>query len=180
MAGNLGSMLFYGTGFAIDGVPVPFGSLAATSGELTGTLLSGEPLDVVILFRAPTATITLVQAPECLDGIDNDGDGAIDLSGDLPDPGCSLVQTAKEAPACSDGIDNDGDGAIDFAADTLCQGAWDDDEASDPLPTKCGLLGIEPLVVLAYLHARRRRSGARSSRQTARAERTMHTSRDRL
>ena len=34
-----------GFGFEVDGVPVGFGTLAATSGRLTGTLASGEPID---------------------------------------------------------------------------------------------------------------------------------------
>jgi hypothetical protein len=93
---------------------------------------------------------------ECDDGIDNDGDGLVDLSGPNPDPGCNLVQMHEEAPQCSDATDNDGDLTTDFPADTLCQGAWDDDEATNPPPLSCGLLGIEPLALLAWALARRR------------------------
>ena len=52
--------------------------------------------------------------PECDDGIDNDGDGAIDTG----DPGCDDAADPFETSpslACDDGIDNDGDGAIDTA-----------------------------------------------------------------
>src|SRR5690606_19052507 len=51
---------------------------------------------------------------DCTDGLDNDGDGNIDLS----DPACAAGR-ANEAPdpvipECDDGLDNDGDGAIDL------------------------------------------------------------------
>ena len=67
----------------------------------------------------------------CSDGIDNDGDGLIDLA----DPGCTdaadndefNVVTPPPTTACSDGIDNDGDGLIDLA-DPGCTDAADDNE----------------------------------------------------
>ena len=72
----------------------------------------------------------------CNDGIDNDGDGLIDLA----DPGCSSVSDNDEfntamppATACSDGLDNDGDGLVDLA-DPGCSDASDDDEYNAPLP----------------------------------------------
>jgi hypothetical protein len=51
----------------------------------------------------------------CGDGIDNDGDGLIDLA----DPGCADALDGSEKDGtgtypCDDGIDNDGDGGIDF------------------------------------------------------------------
>ena len=76
--------------------------------------------------------------PACSDGVDNDGDGLIDLA----DPGCSSPQDDDEfnagpddgddndAPQCSDGIDNDGDGLIDMA-DLGCLSLLDDDESGD-------------------------------------------------
>lgn len=53
------------------------------------------------------------QRPACDDGLDNDGDGRVDLK----DPGCANVSTTTSEggplPACDDGIDNDLDGTID-------------------------------------------------------------------
>jgi hypothetical protein len=51
-----------GTGFAVDETPVPFGDLTAASGTLTGTLLSGDPIDNVfsgniVLLENPPLTI---------------------------------------------------------------------------------------------------------------------------
>ncbi|MDD5623798.1 MAG: hypothetical protein PHI23_03760, partial [Candidatus Peribacteraceae bacterium] len=53
-------------------------------------------------------------APQCSDGIDNDGDHLIDYPND---PGCTSPQDTDEqnpgATECSDGVDNDGDQKID-------------------------------------------------------------------
>jgi len=49
--------------------------------------------------------------PPCDDGLDNDGDGWVDV---LTDPGCHDETWPFEDPECDDGIDNDGDGAVDW------------------------------------------------------------------
>jgi len=78
---------------------------------------------------------------QCGDGIDNDGDGLVDLD----DPGCTDAgdndETNEIPPTtqCSDGIDNDGDGLIDLA-DPDCINAQDDDESTPP---PCGEVGTE-------------------------------------
>lgn len=118
--------------------------------------------DSLVDFPADPGCYAAVDASEqrdCEDGLDNDGDGLVDLSGPSSDPGCNLIQMQKEAPQCSDALDNDGDLVTDFPADTLCQGEWDDDEAANP--ASCGLLGIEPMAVVAFALARRRRSATR-------------------
>lgn len=48
---------------------------------------------------------------ECSDGVDNDGDGAVDHPAD---PGCAERHALEEAPACDDDLDNDGDGLADW------------------------------------------------------------------
>jgi MYXO-CTERM domain-containing protein len=47
----------------------------------------------------------------CSDGIDNDGDGQIDMA----DAGCAHASANIENPECSDGYNNDGDGLSDLA-----------------------------------------------------------------
>ena len=77
----------------------------------------------------------------CADGLDNDGDGAIDLA----DPGCVDAADTNETelppppppPACADGVDNDGDGAADLA-DPGCADAADNDETNAPPPPAGG------------------------------------------
>lgn len=114
--------------------------------------VSGNVLDHFRIVKGPAL-------PVCSNGLDDDGDGRIDVGGPNADPGCNLVQMQKEAPQCDDLADNDGDGATDFPADTLCQGAWDDDEASNPPPSSCGLLGLELLPLGVWALGRRRRAG---------------------
>jgi hypothetical protein len=54
-----------------------------------------------------------VETTDCSDGVDNDGDGGLDLA----DPGCASALDLSELDplvACDDGADNDGDGRTDF------------------------------------------------------------------
>ncbi len=55
-------------------------------------------------------SVALSPLVECGDGVDNDGDGAVDLA----DGGCNSALDTSEAMDCDDGLDNDGDGRIDF------------------------------------------------------------------
>lgn len=71
-------------------------------------------------------------APQCSDGIDNDGDGKIDFP---DDPSCASAdgndESAIAPPQCSDGRDNDGDGKIDYPADPGCFDPQQDSETDD-------------------------------------------------
>ena len=71
-------------------------------------------------------------APECNDGIDNDGDGLIDHP---EDPGCDNAEDNDESgniindeTQCNNGADDDGDGKTDYPEDPGCYGYEDDDE----------------------------------------------------
>ncbi len=75
----------------------------------------------------------------CSDGIDNDGDGVIDLA----DPGCASSSASIENPQCSDGFDNDGDGTTDFGGDPDCTGPGSNRELAPP-----------PAIVYAYRDCR--------------------------
>ena len=68
-------------------------------------------------------------APQCSDGVDNNGDGKIDYPND---PGCTgpldnsettIACPGASCPVCSDTVDNDGDGKKDFPADFGCSAA---------------------------------------------------------
>ncbi|MCA9547940.1 MAG: hypothetical protein KC613_26225, partial [Myxococcales bacterium] len=68
--------------------------------------------------------VDAVAPPACRDGLDNDGDGALDLA----DPGCEGTEDADEAdpaepPVCANGLDDDADGLTDYPADPDCAAA---------------------------------------------------------
>jgi large repetitive protein len=78
--------------------------------------------------------------PQCMDGIDNDGDGHIDYPND---PGCTHPHDDSEeddcpdgplCPQCSNGIDDDGDGNTDWPDDPGCTSAADPSE----IGAECG------------------------------------------
>jgi hypothetical protein len=59
------TLLIEGSGFAVDGIPVPHGDLAALTGTLTGTLASGDTIHSAFTrecFFSP-GTITLIPEP---------------------------------------------------------------------------------------------------------------------
>jgi hypothetical protein len=81
------------------------------------------------LYGSPGAA----ELPACGDGVDNDGDTAIDLG----DPGCAAASQDHEDPACNDGVDNDDDGEVDLG-DAQCSSASEDSEAANPVdPLLC-------------------------------------------
>jgi hypothetical protein len=75
--------------------------------------------------------------PACSNGIDDDGDGLIDMM----DPGCTdpLSDNGEADPpppaACSNGVDDDGDGLVDLD-DPGCKNK-DDDSETDAATTAC-------------------------------------------
>ena len=99
-----------------------------------------------------------LEAPDCSDGFDNDGDGLVDYGlAPTNDPGCGSPLTVRENPQSSNGVDDDLDGQVDYPADTKCKNVKDNDERTDP---PCGL-GAELAFVMALLGlaaSRRRRA----------------------
>lgn len=65
------------------------------------------------------AIVTVSTNPACSDGMDNDGDYAVDYP---DDPGCTSPSDTSERGTveCDDGIDNDGDTHIDYPNDEDC------------------------------------------------------------
>lgn len=69
---------------------------------------------------------------DCIDGLDNDGDGLIDHP---DDPGCLAEADVSElnpAIECDNGIDDDGDGLVDWPEDDGCEEVTDPSEVPEP------------------------------------------------
>ncbi len=131
----------------VSGVIVPGGSCE-------GPLVAAGVLSCSTGFAcAGPVGMKTCQVSQCLDGMDNNGDGKIDFPSD---PGCESSSDPVEdsvcpgpsCPACGDGMDNDADGGIDFPADSGCGAASDTSEGcvdADPIlaiaaPTTTGTL----------------------------------------
>ncbi len=71
---------------------------------------------------------------ECSDGLDNDGDGAIDFPADTS---CPNATWPSERSECADGINNDADGLTDFPLDPGCKSLIDLSE-EDAFDNQCG------------------------------------------
>lgn len=89
------------------------------------------------------ACVNNPEPPECSDGIDNDGDGAVDWPADFSCSSSKDDDEASPVAACQDGVDNDGDGLVDFPADPGCASAQDNDEFNEP-PGNDTYLGCTP------------------------------------
>ena len=118
-----GSWQSAGKHFASDGsAGADFGFTLELAGD---ELLVGSPHLLTATSGGAAYVLTVVA---CADGIDNDGDGLVDLS----DPGCANGEDLGERDPllpCDDGADNDADGRIDFDPVTYADPG---DESSTP------------------------------------------------
>ena len=115
-----------------------------------GRTIVGQGLDPDGHTEAWRAVLPEPVIGECNDGIDNDGDGLVDLA----DPGCPFPESTPENPQCDDGIDNNGDGLVDFD-DPNCQPSWPYWEKA---PCGIGIELVALIPAIRLLHSRRRRS----------------------
>ncbi|MCC6993648.1 MAG: VWA domain-containing protein [Deltaproteobacteria bacterium] len=151
---DMGDIAIRGTSSAPDGTLIRvffngiergLATVAAGNWTMTGFLGSFGSLYGGLEIRASADGATTLESdlsatcfarpiPACVDGKDNDGDGAIDFPGD---PGCDSPTDNDETNVvtqCADGGDNDGDMLVDLA-DPGCQDASDTTESG---PAACG------------------------------------------
>jgi len=115
-----------------------FSLITLSPGGPHGWPAFGGQLAVSQLVRDVIATLLAppVGLPECADGLDDDGDGAIDHP---DDPGCAAPDSLREDPRCDDQLDNDADGQVDFPLDPDCASASDGSEqGAAPVPALRG------------------------------------------
>ena len=127
----------YGKPDSVSVVPVFIVGSSEKEGAVTSDIIM--PIGIIstvsgIIYELESDNISVVT--ECNDGIDNDGDGFIDLS----DSGCSNSSDDDEFTPiiveCNDGIDNDGDSFIDYPNDPDCTASSDNNESTLVL-TEC-------------------------------------------
>jgi hypothetical protein len=148
---------------SIDLLTIPDDGSFPTDGTLgylrDGTIAANSPTN----FAGQSAS---VDARPCVDGLDNDGDGYVDLG---EDPACRDADWPREDAQCQDGLDNDGQTGTDFdggasilgaagvdpdGADPSCLGApWRNSE----VPARACGLGPEAAALLAAAAALGRR-----------------------
>ena len=80
---------------------------------------------------SPDVSIPLPACPaQCKDGIDNDGDGAIDIADFSCQGDPDRDDESNPQASCQDGVDNDNDGLTDLA-DPGCRDSQDNDESDE-------------------------------------------------
>jgi hypothetical protein len=111
-------------GVALDHLPLLAlgGAAAFVDG---GRVVVGNASAGDFTFTSNDLGLTAYVVTDCRDGLDDDGDGAIDYPAD---PGCASASDPSERSPlrpCDDGADNDGDGWVDVGGDPVCQtGDW--------------------------------------------------------
>ena len=113
--GDSGGAVFIGSSLA--GVIY---AISTFQGQPAQTALYGNAALAADLSYYRPAILAVTAERACDDGVDDDGDGAIDLA----DPGCFAGGDAFETNAiapCDDGFDSDGDGLVDWPDDPGCK-----------------------------------------------------------
>jgi hypothetical protein len=81
----------------------------------------------LVLVCVMLAVFVLAAPKACNNGVDDDGDGLVDMA----DPGCkNKGDNTETSPnlVCDDGLDNDGDTFVDFPVDSGCSSPTDTSE----------------------------------------------------
>lgn len=111
----------------VDAAEPPVEDAVVAAGD--GAVGDATPVDAVVDAAPP--------AVQCADGLDNDGDGRVDLD----DRGCRTAEDDNEGdeitlPQCDDAEDNDADGLIDLL-DPDCTGPADPRESGGNAAVAC-------------------------------------------
>ena len=135
--GDSGGAAFIGSGASAELVGILF-ARAGYGGQPSETSLYGNTGFAADLWIYRDDLLTVIDTPDCSDGLDDDGDGLIDHP---DDPGCSSPTDASEREAtlaCDNTLDDDGDGTIDLE-DGGCDAPGDTSERGAPEECDNGL-----------------------------------------
>ncbi|MGI9431348.1 MAG: hypothetical protein ACR2PQ_03995, partial [Myxococcota bacterium] len=152
---------------SVNGVPTILGNVGTQTIRGDAPRVAFGSADDLGIGHAEWSDVEFSIVPECMDGVDNDDDGLVDLA---EDPSCENA-FAEETRGCSDGLDNDGDGGIDFDGGASANGGvplgpadaqcWDGSTPWESI-AGCGI-GFEVAPLLVGLFALRSRRRARRS-----------------
>ncbi|MFP6639555.1 MAG: trypsin-like serine protease [Myxococcota bacterium] len=98
--------------------------------------------------------LSIIQVPDCSNGLDDDLDGQIDVGAD---PGCDSGSDVSEQSAlleCDNGIDDDGDSLIDYPLDPECFSSLTPSESLPLVPMMSELATLLTVIALAMLGLR--------------------------
>ena len=135
--GDSGGAAFVGSGLSAELAGILF-ARAGYEDQPSSTSLYGNAGLAVDLWVYRDDILSVIDTPDCSDGLDDDGDGLIDHP---DDPGCSSPTDASEREltlACDNALDDDDDGTIDLA-DGGCDAPGDTDERGAPEECDNGL-----------------------------------------
>jgi len=97
--------------------------------RIYGNVLGSADINVLAQNQPTCQAAQQSSIAQCSDGIDNDGDGAVDFPNDFSCSSATDDDETNPKAQCQDGIDNDGDGLTDLF-DPGCFGRQDNDESN--------------------------------------------------
>ena len=162
VSGDSGGAVFVWNGAVSELIGIMFarGSLnPAQSTQPLNLALFENTSFMVDLDHYRSQILSVIDQPDCADGLDEDGDGLVDFP---DDPGCDDAFDNSEKSAaliCDNGLDDDFDQLIDFPEDDGCDDLLDPSELPEP---------ELPVALAAGVMTLLNRARGRASRQATR------------
>ncbi len=133
--GDSGGAVFVWNGAVSELIGIMFarGSLDPAQSTQPLDLALFENISIIVdLDHYRSQILSVIDQPDCSDGLDEDGDGLVDFP---DDPGCDDAFDNSESSAalvCDNGLDDDGDQLIDYPEDDGCDDLFDTSELPEP------------------------------------------------
>ncbi len=133
--GDSGGAVFAWNGAVSELIGIMFarGHLGSAQDTQPLNLALFENISIIVdLDHYRSQILSVIDQPDCADGLDEDGDGLVDFP---DDPGCDDAFDSSEwsaALVCDNGLDDDGDLLIDYPEDDGCDDLLDASEVPEP------------------------------------------------